>query len=191
MDLLQLFNMYIYLSQVFYILNYLQVLKYVCIYLCVLIQANGALKVWEYVMCTGGSVIHTAHYPNERHSHHILSRRKLCDHWSSASGGSQFKTCQSRSWLTPTIQTLVTETSFHWVAPKLPPNYCGLWLKNTVFSLVSNALEASINWIACSKEIRLNSAVLTSSVQWSVLPPGKCLRYPFISIHQSINQSIY
>lgn len=61
---------------------------------------RGALTAWECVMCTGGCVIHTAHYPNERHSHHILSSRKLCDQWSSASSGSQFKTCQSRSWST-------------------------------------------------------------------------------------------
>lgn len=90
------------------------------------IQHRAAQTAWECEMCTGGSVIHTAHYPNERHSHHILSRTKLCDHWSSASSGFQFKTCQSRSSLTPSIQTLVTETSFHWLAPKMSPNDFGL-----------------------------------------------------------------
>lgn len=65
---------------------------------------------WECVICTDGRVIHTAHYRNKRHSHHILRRTKLCDHWASASSGSQFKTCQSRSLLTPAMQTLVTLT---------------------------------------------------------------------------------
>lgn len=86
-----------------------------------------ALTAWECVMCTGGSVIHTAHYPNEHHSYPILRRRKLCDHWSSASSGSQFKTCQSRSSPTPTIQTLVTRPPFT-DSHQMSLNYCSLCL---------------------------------------------------------------
>lgn len=131
-------------------------------------RQRGAQTVWECEMCTGSNVVHTAHYPNEHHSHHILSRTKLCDHWSSASSGFQFKTCQSRSSLTLSIQTLVTETSFHctrnvtkwfWMYPRF-------WLKNAVFTSTStNALwffkpslsKILINLISCSREVCPNS----------------------------------
>ena len=76
--------------------------------------------VWEYVICTDGSVIHTSHYPNECHSHHILRTTKLFDHWASASSGSQFKTCQSRSYADPShANTCHTDFSFHRLAPEI------------------------------------------------------------------------
>lgn len=126
-----------------------------------------ALTAWEFVVCTGGSVIHTAHYPNERHSHHILRRRKLCDHWSPASSGSQFKTCQSRFWPTWPY-TLVTEASLYWLSLShhnvskwlwtVTLTRCGSWLLFSYWQFKSD------KWFYCVLGLMRK---LFSSIKWS------------------------
>lgn len=144
----------------------------------------GALTAWECALCTGGGVIHTAHYPNERHSHHILSRRKLCDHWSFASSGSQYKSCRSRSSLTPAIQTLVTEPSFHWLQTRMSQSDCdlnSLWFPHLFLHKFFSSVHSSRGWfkglfLLCCGPRR------GSSVRWSVFPPDEGL-CSFLSIH--------